>query len=77
MSKSPNDIFMEGPSSLTDLFVVTLGSREYHYALTKDISKFYNAIDADLIAQHMRRVVWRQGDPTVEPKIYRSTTVTF
>ena len=68
---------MKGPSALTDLFVVTLGLREYRFALTKDISKFYNSIDADPVAQHMRRVVWRQGDQTEEPKIYRTTTVNF
>ncbi len=68
---------MKGLSALTDLFVVTLGLREYCFALTKDISKFYNSIDADPIARHMQRVVWRQGDQIAEPKIYRTTTINF
>ena len=63
---------MKGPSALTDLILVPLSLREYHFA-----TEFYNSIDADLIAQHMRRVVWRQGDQTAEPKIYRTTTVNF
>jgi hypothetical protein len=38
--KSLNDCLMKGPSALVDLFTITLGMREYQYALTKDLSKF-------------------------------------
>jgi hypothetical protein len=38
---SLNDILMKGPSSLADLFAVTLGFREHRYAAAKDFSKFY------------------------------------
>lgn len=54
VGKSLNDILMKGPSALADLFAVTLGFREYRYALTKDLSKFYNCVLADEEAQHTR-----------------------
>ena len=77
VSKSLNDLLMKGPPALADLFTVTLGMREYKFALTKDLSKFYNRVGTDLVAQHTRRVVWRDGDPTATPKIYCTTTVNF
>ena len=33
---------MKGPPALADLYSVTLGLREHRFALTKDLSKFYN-----------------------------------
>ena len=68
---------MKGPPALADLYSVTLGLREHRYALTKDLSKFYNCVDADEIAQHTRGVVWRDGNVKAEPKIYVTTTVNF
>ena len=47
VSKSLNDLLMKGPPALADLFSVTIGMRESKYALAKDISKFYNSVDAD------------------------------
>jgi hypothetical protein len=55
---SLNDCLMKGPSALVDLFTVTLSIREQKYALTKDLSKFYQKVNADLLAQHLRRVMW-------------------
>ena len=52
VSKSLNDLLMKGPPALADLFSVTIGMRESKYALAKDISKFYNSVDADPVAQH-------------------------
>ncbi|MFO0005902.1 MAG: hypothetical protein ACK559_32730, partial [bacterium] len=57
-----NDCLMKGPPALVDLFTVTLGVREHRYALAKDLSKFYQRVDADPLAQHLRRVMWRGGD---------------
>ena len=68
---------MKGPPALADLFSVTLGMREYKFALTKDLSKFYNRVAADPVAQYTRRVVWRGGDPEAKPRIYCTTTVSF
>ena len=59
--KSLNDCLMKGPSALVDLFMATMGMRQHQYALTKDLSKFYQWVDADELAQHMRRVIWRGG----------------
>ena len=77
VSKSLNDILMKGPPALADLYSVTLGLREHRFALTKDLSKFYNCVDADEIAQHTRRVVWWDGNEKAEPKINVTTTVNF
>jgi hypothetical protein len=72
-----NDCLMKGPPTLVDLFTVTLGIREHRYALTKDLSKFYQRVDADPLAQHLRRVMWRGGDRSAEMKVYITTMVNF
>ncbi len=77
VSMALNDCLMKGPSALVDLFTVTLGIREHRYALTKDLSKFYQRVDAEPLAQHLRRVMWRGGDATAEMKVYITTTVNF
>jgi hypothetical protein len=53
VSKSLNDCLMKGPSALVDLFTVTLNIREQKYALAKDLSKFYQRVNADPLAQHL------------------------
>ncbi len=77
VSLSLNDCLIKGPSALVDLFTVTLCIREHRYALMKDLSKFYQRVDADPIAQNMRRVMWRGGDTSAEMKVYITTTVNF
>jgi hypothetical protein len=77
ISLALNDCLMKGPPALVDLFTVTLGVREHRYALTKDLSKFYQRVDADPLAQHLRRVMWRGGDGSAEMKVYITTTVNF
>ncbi len=77
VSLSLNDCLIKGPSALLDLFMVTLCIRELRYALTKDLSKFYQRVDADPIAQNLRRVMWRGGDTSTEMKVYITTTVNF
>ncbi len=62
VKKSLNDCLMKGPPALVDLFTVTLSFREHRYALTKDLSKFDQRVEADDLAQHMRRVLWRDCD---------------
>jgi hypothetical protein len=68
---------MKGPSALVDLFTITLGMREYQFGLTKDLSKFYQRVLADELAQHMRRIIWRGGELDREPDVYVTTTVNF
>ncbi|PVE29960.1 hypothetical protein DC007_14280, partial [Enterococcus faecalis] len=75
--KSLNDLLIKGPSALADLMSVNLGFRENVFALTKDLSKFYQCVEADPTAQHLRRVVWRWGQETEEPEVYITTTVNF
>ena len=75
--RSLNDLLIKGPSALADLFAVCLGHREHIFALAKDLSKFYQCVEADELAQHLRRVVWRGGELEREPDIYITTTVNF
>jgi hypothetical protein len=42
--------------------MVTLSIREHKVAFTKDISKFYQCVEADEAAQHVRRILWRFWD---------------
>ncbi|OBQ32859.1 MAG: hypothetical protein AN484_27625, partial [Aphanizomenon flos-aquae WA102] len=74
---SLNDLLMKGPSALVSLCTVTLSIREYRYALTKDLSKFYQRVQANPLAQHVRRILWRDGDTSREPDVYVTTTVNF
>jgi hypothetical protein len=75
--RSLNDCLTKGPSALVDLFTITLGMREYQFALTKDLSKFYQRVLADELAQHVRRIIWRGGELDREPDVYVTTTVNF
>jgi hypothetical protein len=77
VSLSLNYCLIKGPSALVDLFTVTLCIREHRHALTKDLSKFYQRVDADPIAQNLRRVMRRGGDTSAEMKVYITTTVNF
>ncbi len=56
---------------------MTLCICEHRYALTKDPSKFYQRVDADPVAQNLRRVMWRGGDTSAEMKVYITKTVNF
>ncbi len=58
---SLNDFLLKGPSALADLYMVTLGMREHKVTFTKDISKFYQCIEANEAAQRIRRILWRFG----------------
>jgi hypothetical protein len=60
---------MKGPPALVDLFTITLSFREHRYALAKDLSKFYQRVEADELTQHMRRVMWRDCDDSKEMRI--------
>jgi hypothetical protein len=77
VKKSLNDCLMKGPPALVDLFTITLSFREHRYALAKDLSKFYQSVEADELTQHMRRVLWRDCDSSKEMRVYVTTTVNF
>jgi hypothetical protein len=46
-------------------------------ASTKDISKFYQCVEADEAAQHVRRILWRFGERSREPTIFVTTRVNY
>jgi hypothetical protein len=56
-----NYCLLKGPPALADLYTVTLGMQEHKVAFTKEISKFYQCVEADEAAQHVRRILWRFG----------------
>jgi hypothetical protein len=74
---SLNDCLLKGPPALADLYTVTLDIREHNVAFTKDISKFYQCVEADEAAQHVRRILWRFGDRSKEPTIFVTTRVNY
>jgi hypothetical protein len=74
---SLNDCLRKGPPALADLYMVTLGIREHKVAFTKDISKFYQYVEADKAAQHVRRILWRFGDRAREPTIFVTMRVNY
>jgi hypothetical protein len=74
---SLNDCLLKGSPALADLYMVTLGIREHKTAFTKDISKFYQCVEADEAAQHVRRILWRFGERTREPSIFVTTRVNY
>jgi hypothetical protein len=74
---SLNDCLLKGPPALADLYTVTLGIREHKVAFTKDISKFYQCVEADEAAQHVRRILWRFGDRSKDPTIFVTTRVNY
>jgi hypothetical protein len=70
---SLNDCLLKGPPALADLYTVTLGMREHKVAFTKDIPKFYQCVEDDESAQHVRRILWRFGEGVREPTIFVTT----
>jgi hypothetical protein len=74
---SLNDCLLKGPPALVDLYTVTLGIREHKVAFTKNISKFYQCVEADEAAQHVKRILWRFGDKSKEPTIFVTTRVNY
>ena len=75
--RSLNDCLMKGPSALNNIYSVLLNFRSYPVAFVKDLSKFYQSVLASERDQHLRRVLWRQGDDDKPPKIYKTRTVNF
>jgi hypothetical protein len=57
--------------------MVMLGMQEHKVVFTKDISKFYQCVEADEAAQHVRRILWRFGNGKVEPTIFVTTRVNY
>ncbi len=74
---SLNDRLLKGPPALADLYTITLGIREHKVAFTKDISKFYQCVEADKSAQHIRRILWRFREGAWEPTIFVTTRVNY
>jgi hypothetical protein len=74
VKKSLNDCLMKDPPALVDLFTVTLSFWEHRYALTKDLSKFFQRVEADDLAQHTRRILWRDCDDSRELRVYVTMT---
>jgi hypothetical protein len=74
---SLNDCLLKGPPALADLYTMTLGIREHKVAFTKNISKFYQCVEADEAAQHVRRILWRFGDKSKEPTIFVTMRVNY
>jgi hypothetical protein len=74
---SLDNCLLKGLSALVALYAVTLGMREHKVAFTKDISKFYQCMEADDDTQHIRRILWRFRNRETEPNIFATTRVKY
>ena len=74
---SLNDLLVKGPSALNNIFGVTLGFRRHKVGFVKDLSKFYQSVLSCERDQHLRRILWRDGDSNQRPNVYVTTTVNF
>jgi hypothetical protein len=54
-----------------------LGTREYKAAFTKDISKFCRCVKADKVSQHVRWILWRFGDKSLELDVFVTIGVNY
>ena len=75
--KSLNDILMKGPNTLSDLFKIQLKFRCYVFPMVCDIKKMYHSIKTTNQELHLRRIVYRDLDPSKPVKTYGITTVNF
>jgi hypothetical protein len=57
--------------------MVTLGMREHKITFRKDTSKFYQCVEADDAAQHVRRILWRFGVESMDPIIFLTMRVNY
>ena len=74
---SLNDLLYKGPDALNSLYGVLLDFRRHKVGMVKDLSKFYQSVEACERDQHLRRVMWRYGDESVNPDVFLTTTVNF
>ena len=72
-----NDILRKGPSCLRDLFGIQLRFRKHKIALVCDLKKMYHSIHTTNVEKHVRRILWRDMNKKVPPKIYGFERVTF
>jgi hypothetical protein len=54
-----------------------LGMREHKVAFTKVIYKFYQYVEVDTVAQHVRRILWRFRREGEDPIIFVTTRVNY
>jgi hypothetical protein len=73
---SLNDCLLKGAPALADPYTVTLGMREHKVAFMKDISKFYQCLEVEETAQHMR-ILLGFGTVQREPDVFETTKVNY
>jgi hypothetical protein len=69
----PEGLLLKGPLTFADLYAETLGIQEHKVAFTKDISKFLPFVEADKVAQHVQRILWRFAVFTRIQKLFVTT----
>ena len=74
---SLNSILMKGPNTLSDQWEVLNRWRMYEKAMCSDITKAYWSLQTGEVEKHVRRVVWRYGDPTQRWRIFAFCVVSF
>ena len=75
--KSLNDILMKGPNTLNDLFTIQLKFRCHIVPMILDIKKMYHSIKTTDQELHLRRIAYRDLDPSKPVETYGITRVNF
>ena len=75
--RSLNDILMKGPNTLNDLFTIQLKFRCHIIPMICDIKKMYHTIKTTSQELHLRRIVYRDLDPSKPVQTFGITTCNF
>ena len=74
---SLNSILMKGPNTLSNQWEILNRWRMYEKAVCSDVSKAYWSFRTGEVEKHLRRVVWRYGDPSQPWRIFGFCVVSF
>ena len=74
---SPNDVWIQCPNQLNDMWGILIRFRAHKIALVGDIKKMYNSIHTTSTEKHMRRILWRFGNKDEEFTTYGVDQVMF
>ena len=74
---SLNSILMKGPNTLSDQWSILNKWRSYEIGLCSDVTKAYHSLRTGEIEKHLRRVVWRFGNPEKSWRVFAFCTVSF
>lgn len=75
--KSLNSFLLTGPDLLAPMIGVLIQMRERQFVVAGDVKEMFHQIEIIPEDQQCQRVLWRNGDTTIEPKVYIWQVMTF